>query len=283
MNSTQAKKVLITDYLNLITDYLNIHDNIDKNEFFITSPFNQSEKTPSFRINVEKNIWYDHSMGLGGNIIDLVMILNNCSFAQALKHLKNLDFSFHQQKEPIFKIEKQEIQIIKKIKNLENPALIQYLNSRKINIEIAKIYLEEIYYKQGNKHYFSLAFKNDSEGYETRNAYFKGCIGAKDITTIKSLNNDTLSLFEGFMDFLSALTYFKKVKFKNDVIILNSISNLKKVNFSAYKNKKIYLFLDNDKAGKDTKKALYLENSNCVDCSNLYAKFKDFNDFLMSI
>ena len=92
MNSIGAKKVLITDYLNL-----NIHDNIDKNEFFITSPFNQSERTPSFRINVEKNIWYDHSMGLGGNIIDLVMMLNNCSFTQALKHLKNLEqttFSF---------------------------------------------------------------------------------------------------------------------------------------------------------------------------------------------
>lgn len=281
MNSTQAKKVLITDYLNLITDYLNIHDNIDKNEFFITSPLNQSEKTPSFKINNEKNIWYDHSMGVGGNIIDLVMMLNNCSFAQALKHLEQTTFSFSPASPAKEKTTKSNNIEVKKIQALQNPALIQYLNSRKINIEIAKIYLKEIYYKQAKKHYFSLAFKNDNEGYETRNAYFKGCIGAKNITTIKSSNDDKVSLFEGFMDYLSALTYFKKDKFKNDVIILNSISNFKKVNFLSYK--KIYLFFDNDKAGKDTKKALFLQNSNCTDCSNLYAKFKDFNDFLMSI
>ena len=283
MNSTQAKKIKIIDYLNVDSD---------KNEFFIKSPFNQDEKTASFKINQSKNIWYDHAQGLGGNILDLVMLLNSCNLAGALKLLESSDFSFSQAKKQIvnntFSSDKniyhQEKPIIKNIKELNNIALLNYLEGRKINLEVAKKYLKEVYYSQNNKNFFSLAFKNDSEGYETRNPYFKGCLGSKDITTIKGMDNPKLNIFEGFMDFLSALTYYKLTSFKSDVIILNSVSNKTKIDNLLYSDlyNKIFLFLDNDKAGNEAKQHFFNLNKKCIDCSKIYQNSKDFNEFLIT-
>jgi len=276
MNSIEAKKIPICTYLSI---------NADKNEFFIKSPFSPNEKTPSFKINQIKNIWYDHARGEGGNILDLVMKLNNCTLSQALQLLDSNNFSFSPASIKSYVVkDKQESKIeIKKIQDLQNSNLITYIcRDRKIDENVAKKYLKEIYYSKNNKNYFSLAFQNDSEGYETRNAYFKGCIGHKDITTIKGTQNNKLSIFEGFMDFLSALTHYKMTSFKNNVIILNSVSNKVKIEDLLYSDlyNKIYLFLDNDSAGEETKQHFYNINQNCIDCSNLYKKNKDFNEFL---
>jgi DNA primase len=276
MNSLQAKQIKITDYLNI---------EAAKVEFFIKSPFNPTEKTPSFKINTQKNIWYDFARGEGGNILDLVMQLNNCNLSQALELLENKSFSFSQAKAPVINQPPKSTPKIIKIKELENKALLDYLQKRKINIDIAKKYLKEIYYKQNDKNYFALAFENDSKAYEVRNAYFKGCIGTKDITTIKTPQAKELSIFEGFIDFLSALTHFKIDRFKSDVIILNSVANKSKIEDLLYSNlyNKIYLFLDNDKAGNETKQEFYKINRNCIDCSNIYTNHKDFNDFINKV
>ena len=144
--------------------------------------------------------------------------------------------------------------------------------------------LKEVYYSQNNKTYFSLAFKNDSGGYETRNPYFKGCIGSKDITTIKGIDSSKLSIFEGFMDYFSVLEYQQIDGFKSDVIVLNSLANKSKIYdiLNSIKYNKIYLFLDNDQAGIEAKLEFFNINENCIDCSKIYKNFKDFNDFLVS-
>ncbi|MFK7780219.1 MAG: toprim domain-containing protein [Candidatus Gracilibacteria bacterium] len=173
-----------------------------------------------------------------------------------------------------------------KVISLEHKALFEYIAKRGIKSDIAVHYLREVHYsissKDGIKKYFSLGFENDAGNYELRNAYSKGCIGSKDITTIKGTGNKELSIFEGFMDFLSALTHFKIDKFKSDVIILNSVSNKAKISDLLYSDlyNKIYLFLDNDKAGEDTQREFYSMNDKCVNCSNVYAGHKDFNEFL---
>jgi len=274
MNSSQAKQIQIINYLNVTGDI--------KKEVWICSPLHE-EQTPSFKINTVKNIWYDHAQGIGGNILDLVMQLNNCELSQALKILEqgNSSFSFSpaESRGALVKEETTKETIIKKIQDLQNPAFVDYLHSRKIhNFSL----LKEIYYSQDDKNYFAIAFKNDSEGFETRNAYFKGCIGSKDITTIKGTRNNNLSVFEGFMDYLSALQHFKITEFQNDVIILNSTANKFKINDLLYSEvySNIYLFLDNDKSGIEAKQYLYDINNKCVDCSNIYDGFKDFNEFL---
>lgn len=274
--SDKARLIPISDYLGVTTD---------KVEVWIKSPFNPSERTASFKINTKNNIWFDHCLGVGGGIIDLVMMLNNCDFTNALSILSRntpLQKSTPVQSHISYAAKSQ--MEVKKVQTLQNKALIQYIEKRAINTEVAIKYLCEVYYKNNSKDYFGLGFKNDSGNYELRNKYFKGCIGSKDITTIKGIGNKELSIFEGFLDFLSALTRFKISEFKSDVIILNSVVNKSKINDLLYSNEynKIYLFLDNDKAGTTTKKGFYQANSNCIDCSNIYKAHKDFNDFLQS-
>ena len=281
MNAAQAKQIEITDLLSRLSFE---PTKVQNYKVWYSSPLHD-EKTPSFKVDLQKRLWIDYGLGAGGNIIDLVMQMYNLDFTSALQKLSELiggdiqSFSFSQANPlPAPTPATESKTEIKKIQDVQNQALIDYLNKRKV--KKYNNYLQEIYYTQNDKNYFALAFKNDSDGYETRNAYFKGCIGKKDITTIKSSQNEKLSVFEGFMDYLSALTHYKIDKFKSDVIILNSVSN-KNIIIPLLKNyKKIYLFLDNDKAGNETKQELYATNHNCIDCSKIYQNYKDFNDFL---
>lgn len=48
------------------------------------------ELTPSFKVNVERNQWYDFGTGDHGDIIDLVCALQHCSTADAMRRLSAL-------------------------------------------------------------------------------------------------------------------------------------------------------------------------------------------------
>jgi len=286
MNSTQAKSILITDLL-----YKLNHEPIKTSnyELWYLSPLHE-EDTPSFKIDINKNVWYDHGIGKGGNIIDFVMILFSCSFSEALKKISSIvnygdgvPFSFHQQKRTPKShktLAAQSQMTIKKVQSLQNPALINYItNTRCIDIKIAQKYLLEIYWinPNTNKSNFGLAFKNNTDGYEVRNSLLKLNIGGKDITLIKGKDNTKVSVFEGFMDFLSALVFFKIDEFKGDIFILNSLSSLERSLETINKYKIIYSFLDNDEAGKVALMKLRARCQGVQDCSNYYEKSKDFN------
>ena len=47
----------------------------------------RSELTPSFKVNAERNQWYDFGTGDHGDIIDLVCALQHCSTAEAMRSL----------------------------------------------------------------------------------------------------------------------------------------------------------------------------------------------------
>lgn len=62
------------------------------------SPFS-GEKTPSFFVSPEKNIWHDFSSNKGGDIFSFVMEVEGMDFRQALEHLArkaNVDLSMYQ-------------------------------------------------------------------------------------------------------------------------------------------------------------------------------------------
>jgi hypothetical protein len=139
--------------------------------------------------------------------------------------------------------------------------------------------LKEAYYTNNDKQYFALAFENDSNGYELRSKYFKGCT-KKDITTIPGKGN-SLNLFEGFFDYLSALTCFDE-RSCNTTIVLNSLVNLDKVDLTRYD--KINLFLDNDKSGIKTATDIIQKHPGAVNRSQQFYRFcKDFNEYLLTI
>ncbi len=91
------------------------------------------------------------------------------------------------------------------IKNVKHPALLEYLNHRKVESQTE--FLKETHYRMNDKNYFGIGFKNDSNGYEIRNKYSKICLGKKDVSTIRNSSN-SLRVFEGFFRFLS----FKSVE-----------------------------------------------------------------------
>lgn len=93
----------------------------------------------------------------------------------ALKELDKGSFSFPQQK--IIKSEPVKRYEIVSVEKLYNPLLLSYLHQRKIDISIARKYCKELRYVVYNskskndktvKPYFTIAFENDKDGYETR-------------------------------------------------------------------------------------------------------------------
>lgn len=281
MNSYQAKTIKITDFLSSL-DFNPVKTNT--RESWYLSPLS-NEKTASFKVNHILNAFYCFSTGQGGTIIDLVMLMYSCNLKEALDILSGGAYVPFIKKESL-EICKQppKFEIIK-IKNLVSPLLINYLQSRGISPELAFNYLQEIYFNYGKTSYFGLCFPNDSRmGYDVRYNNFKGYVGAsKDISTVVYVPGSPLLVFEGFMDFLSYLTYFKKTSLKNSVIVLNStclvsraIEKIKGLDIS-----KIYLLLDNDEAGKNaTEKIMDEVNLEVIDKADIYKNNKDFNDFL---
>lgn len=242
------------------------------------SPYREDVQ-PSLKVDFNKNLWTDFGSQDGGSIIDLVMKVENCSFSEAIERLKTQEhqitsFSFHRNT-----LCKESTIIIRKIKQLENKALLQYLNIRKINLSIATQYCKEVYYTVNGKPYFAVGFKNDSGGFELRSKYFKGCT-AKDITSLRK-SADTLIVFEGFMDYLSLITLEPTCQ-SYDAVILNSLSMLDRLKEIIQTYSQVRLYLDNDMAGDTSTSRILSCSAHVTDCRDLYKGFKDCNDYLIA-
>ena len=170
----------------------------------------REETEASFKVNTERNQWYDFALGKGGGIIELASHLYATDhipyilerIAEQTPHIRPDSFSFGKQSssEPRF----QQLEIAP----LSSPALLSYLQERGINTELAKRECREAHFTNNGKRYFAIAFPNISGGYEIRNRYFKGCIAPKEISHIRQSGKarNTCYVFEGFMDYLSFLT-----------------------------------------------------------------------------
>jgi len=230
-------------------------------------------------VNAVKNVWKDFGTGYGGNIIDLVILMHNCDVARALQiiggsNVERIHFSsFRQQHEFQSFIE------IKHMQSLQNKALEEYISTRKINLDIARMYLQEAYYTINEKRYFALAFKNDKGGYELRNKYFKGSTSPKWISTIHGDESST-NVFEGFSDYLSCLTYYNVERLKYQTVILNSLAF---INVLPAEIKNTNLFFDNDNAGKEAAYLISTKTKSVDYGRQIYPQQKDFNEFLINI
>ena len=274
MQSNDIKSISIRDYLK----NQGIHPVKEYSTYALyKSPF-RDEKTASLKVDYMTNLWCDFGSGEGGSIIDLVMKMQQCSFLIAIQILQKENQSFSFQRENSFKEKVANSLLIKEVKPLENPKLLTFLQSRKINLRTAKAYCKEIHYQIGSRNYFALGFPNDTGGYELRNSQFKGCIPPKEITTFDR-QTATVHLFEGFMDYLSLLTMQAR-QAEVSAVVLNSITNLEKAVPLLSKHDKINAFFDNDEAGKLALLKLQKLNLPVADISKKYAEFKDVNDYL---
>lgn len=286
MNIEQAKQIRLEDFLQSLGHIPVKHSGI---KVWYYSPF-RHEYTPSFKVNSNRNLWYDYGLGKGGSIIELMMEMHHTrDISHVLKLIAKqspvsislLPSNYRPQPvEPAFK----NVEVLP----LAKPALLKYMADRCLDIGACKKYCREVHYSIKNKQYFAVGFPNRAGGYELCNPFFKGCMTPKDISIIYLDDQQKeCCIFEGFVDFLSYLTIQQKHHSpfgstgNQDFIVLNSVTNLRKAMPLLADHGSILTFLDNDKAGQDAHQKIVMEYGDKVqNMSAMFPEFKDVNDFL---
>jgi hypothetical protein len=274
-------------------------------DYWYLSPL-RNEKTPSFHIHAGKNVWYDHGIGKGGDLVSYVCEYlkaegNSHNVPDALRYIKNIGGYVPQIRTvPVETHAKEDSALkIKSDRPIEHGGLIEYLSDRGIPLDVASINLRQLYVRNSNSGYdfYALGIRNEKKGYELRNPLFKGSLGRKYYTFIRGSKDapDNLNIFEGFMDYLSVITQQEGKPFEGDTIILNSLANMKHSteyirNFHYYPDhdygyKTAFTWLDNDEPGKQATKAfdefLKAEGIQHKPMNKLYAPYKDVNAWHM--
>ena len=277
MDARQMREIPIADFLSA----MGIHPTKQKgNALWYSAPY-RMERTPSFKVDIAKNVWFDFGTGNGGDIFDLAgaFIGSEDFLLRAAFIARNGAYPLpiiehpqrNEEKEPVFN----DIWV----RPLQDTRLLGYLEERGINAHVAIPNCEEVRYRVRGKRYYAIGFRNDAGGLELRNRIFKGCIPPKDIS-LKRNSSDVCSVFEGFMDYLSAM---QLGIIASDWLVLNSVSNVEKAVKALQGYERIECFLDNDDAGRRTFQRLRADLGKKVfDRSSLYADHKDLNEFLLS-
>lgn len=277
---SQINKLPIVDYLR----GLGIEPaKVRGNDYWYLSPL-RAEKHPSFKVNAKLNLWYDFGLGKGGTLYDLGIRLHGDE--QMLRDtLPNVNFPATSAGRNEKSASDSKLEIVS-IGTLSSPNLRQYLTSRGIGLSIAQCYCKEVEFRIAHNTYLAVGFQNRSGGYELRNSWFKGSSSHKDISLIKSHPKSLrLSVFEGFTDFLSALTLndirFKMATTQTDFLVLNSLAFLSREIPLLRSYSEATLFVDNDAAGKQAKEQLKKNGISFYDASAWYTPHKDVNEYLI--
>lgn len=255
------------------------------NALWYKAPYRE-ERTASFKVNMEKNLWFDYGLGKGGNIFALAGEFIRCDdFFSQVKYVgevAGMPLLTNGNYVPHTKVQSsgasyKDVEILP----LQNYPLLSYLQGRGISAEVAKEHCKEIRYSINGKRYFAVAFGNESNGYEMRNKFYKGCLSPKDVSFISS-GSVTCNVYEGFMDFLSARKL--GIGKEEDHLVLNSVSNVSRAFPYLDGYGQINCYLDNDEAGKRTLETLWVRyGEKVMDHSGLYSRSKDLNSYLQAL
>ena len=238
----------------------------------------REEKIPSLSVDFVKNKAFDFGTGKSYDVISIVQQINQCSVSEALKYLEKFGFSVQKEFQNKETKQQKEYKILN-VREIQHPALIQYLKSRKVYEQNDLV--KEIEYELNGRKYFGVGFFNNSGGVEIRNKYSKMCLGKKDVTMVENQSSE-ICIFEGFFDYLTYKNLEKKENSTSDYLILNSTAMLFKVEETLKKYAKILVFLDNDDNGKFVKSKIQNQYKNVEDCSLIYQKFKDLNEWFVN-
>lgn len=276
MEIQHIKQIAITDYMQQ-QGYAPAR--VQGIHYWYCSPL-RNERTPSFKVNTERNLWYDFGTGEHGDIIDLVCALHRCTISEAIgllngaKQVAHQGFSFGGERKNF----ERKLEILS-AQPLSNPNLLRYLAVRAIPLSVAKAYCSEVLLRNMKRTYYAIGFANDALGWEIRNMYFKGCIAPKAVTTIKR-GADRLQFFQGFMDFLSWQTL--NPSSTCDAIVLNSLALLPRIKEQIAGYRVVESFLDNDDAGHKSFAVLKQMLPQIVDGAVRYREHKDLNEWLVA-
>lgn len=179
------------DIVNVIQGYIKVEK--VGNNYRALCPFH-NEKTPSFFISSEKQVWHCFGCNKGGSIFQFVMEMEGLDFYDALKilaqragvELKKYDKNFYTKRSKILDINNEALDFfLKSLKNTRGgKQAIQYLKSRGLNEEIIKEF--KIGYAPNNWHALTnyLKAKKFSE-----DEIISSGFGVKQQSTQKNINN----------------------------------------------------------------------------------------------
>lgn len=290
----EAKQIDLVDYLASLGHLPQIVRNQD---YWYLSPLRE-EKTPSFKVGRQMNVWYDHGIGKGGNLVDFGTLYFKCSVAELLRRLSSQPsghaLSFHPPSltnnlhlaPASFADEKKDTTgskiVIVDARPLTDKSLLAYLQKRCIPVEVASRFCKEVDFLLYGKKHTVIGFQNSAGGYELRNENFKGSSAPKDITFIDN-HTEQIAVFEGFFSFLSFCTINKNQQAPlTNCLVLNSLSFFEKSRSLMEQYKQVHLILDRDTAGvRYTRHALQSGRNKYIDRSDFYHNRKDLNDWLI--
>lgn len=278
----EAKEIDLVGYLSSIGYEPKKYGN---GKTWFLSPIHM-ESAPSFI--VKGRHWCDYGATSlekpFGDVVDLCQEVNSCSRMEAVDLLLNgtsvVKF------EPREVVDESKLTILNVYDEIKDQRLIDYLAKRNISENIYKSYLKEATYcfsSNPDKVYTACAFENDKHGYELRNQYHKYCCVPKHFTTLGE--GTTLNLFEGNINFLSALCYFGVKELTGVTIVLNGLGMIRRVLEDMNQYKKINCFLDFG-IGGDTAMDLIrakVGTSIVYDHRYLHNEDEDMNDMLIRI
>ena len=256
----------------------------------------REERTPSFKVDYVRNLWYDFGSGEGGTLRTLVMRLERCDRYAAIRILSSgeirqaestsLSSGIYERPAvggPSPVVRPATVPALRVLSDapLRHPALVGYLASRGIVPSVAAAFCREVRYEVNGRAFFAVGFRNDAGGWELRSERFKGGSSPKHITTLDN-GSDTAMAFEGFIDFLSYLSLKGNPSPSIDSIVLNSVTNLHKAVPFFSRHRVVHAFLDNDDAGRKALARLEesLPSSEVIDQSVFYRDHKDLNEYL---
>lgn len=316
MNSKQAKQLSLPEIMSRL-GYEPSRIVRQGREVWYNSPF-RKEKDASFHTSYLGNQWIWNDFGdTGGTVVDFVLRHENYqNVKDALAFLDRM-FPGHSQSQPAgrggeesnpqqqffptqqsyqFQGAKPSMEALDRqllfvqASTITNPLIFAYLEGRGIPRELAVQYLMEVRYRnlKNGKEYFAFAMLNESGGYEIRVASdqyaFKSALIARDITLIEGRpNTDSVSVFEGMVDYLSLLVLLGVRKLSGDAIVLHSLSSFQRA--AAFIQSKSYAtintFLDNDGAGEGgTARFREIFGERVIVQSKGFAPHHDLNDAL---
>lgn len=258
----------------------------------------RDERTPSFKVDYMRNLWYDFGLGEGGTLLTLVMRLERCDSREAVRRLQNgekrdaysASLSPDIYERPVAggassAVRPATVPALRILSDapLRHPALVGYLSSRGIVPSVAAAFCREVRYEVQGRAFFAVGFRNDAGGWELRSERFKGGSSPKHITTFDN-RSDIVIAFEGFMDFLAYLSLKHPERLRIDAAVLNSVVNLPKAVPFISRHPVIHAFFDNDEAGRKATAALIrlCPRSEVIDQRHFYRGHKDVNDYLIA-
>jgi len=287
MNTNQAKQISIHEYLRC-KDIKPMHRYAGDVAYLAVY---RGERTASLMVSRDGRLFHDWGANKAGTIVDLAMLFcDSNSVADALREIESTmrGMCTYTKRTSCETTRRSEKATNFTIGQLTTTRLIEYGESRCIPAEVLKGNCLEasIYAYEGQiEPYRYIAWPNRTGGYELRNdsggPYAKRGLLAKDISIVGDPAGSTCLVFEGFFDYLSALTMGWLPRDGHSVIVLNSVSMVDKAIPILAGAGMVHLWLDNDREGHRAADKIIAAIPSAYDCSSQLGSANDVNEYLL--